>query len=406
MRDPIQTAVRRNTCTGCGLCHSLAGDSAVSLEQNPAGFIVAHYNGLRLQKSAYKVILHACPGINVSTPKYFPRSSNLWGNCLCSSTGYATDSSLRYHCSTGGVLSALQRYLLEKQLVEAVISTRANPDNPLLTETTAFSDPSEIFSRAGSRYAPTSPLEDIIKISRRYNSFAFVGRPCDITALRRAAELVPELSGKILYCLSFFCGGVPSRNANEAMLRKMKIDPENLDSLTYRGGGWPGKVIAKDREGNYSEMSYSESWGDILGPSLLGRCKYCPDGIGQHADIACADAWHCDSMGYPVFENSDGINAVLARTPSGLSLFRLAVRDNYIVELNGNLSSHQLELMQPNQAHRRKVVMTRNLAILLTKHFLLSFDISCAIRNAFRTTPLRLARDFVGTTLRSLKKRI
>lgn len=49
-------------------------------------------------------------------------------------------------------------------------------------------------------------------------------------------------------------------------------------------------------------MSYNESWGNILGKYLQKRCKICPDGIGEFADIVCADAWHGDKSGYPNFE--------------------------------------------------------------------------------------------------------
>ena len=42
---------------------------------------------------------------------------------------------------------------------------------------------------AGSRYGPAAPLIDIDQVLNREEPFAFIGKPCDIAALRNFAEI-------------------------------------------------------------------------------------------------------------------------------------------------------------------------------------------------------------------------
>src|SRR5690606_38740893 len=88
-------------------------------------------------------------------------------------------------------------------------------------------------------------------------------------------------------------------------------------TLRYRGDGWPGDFVAEDREGHRGSVSYDDSWGKTLGPTVQWRCKLCADGVGESADIVAADLWESDSRGYPVFEDRPGISALIARTARG-----------------------------------------------------------------------------------------
>ena len=53
-------------------------------------------------------------------------------------------------------------------------------------------------------------------------------------------------------------------------------------------------------------MGYDASWGGVLTRHVQFRCRICPDGIGDDADIAFADAWHTDTDRNPVFNEAEG----------------------------------------------------------------------------------------------------
>src|SRR5262249_34131834 len=85
------------------------------------------------------------------------------------------------------------------------------------------------------------------------------------------------------------------------------------------------------------------------------RCKICPDGTGEQADIACGDAW-IGADGYAYAEH-EGWNSVIARTALG---------DRFLSELEAAhalttapITSDDLGRMQPHQVERKRAVLAR-----------------------------------------------
>ena len=110
------------------------------------------------------------------------------------------------------------------------------------------------------------------------------------------------------------------------MIRQMGIaDLSSVVSLRYRGHGWPGMATAQYKVNGQvksAELTYEQSWGDILQKYRQWRCHICPDHVGEYADIAVADAWH-----RPVSEHQPGRSVIIARTQHGVDFFQ---RDLYV----------------------------------------------------------------------------
>ncbi len=136
-----------------------------------------------------------------------------------------------------------------------------------------------------------------------------------------------------------------------------------MASFSFRGNGWPGMSTAVTHSGRRAEMDYATSWGTILNRHLQFRCKICPDGIGEFADVVGADAWY-GKDGYPDFAERAGRSLVLSRTATGEKLVGEAVAAGYIaVEA---LAREEIAKMQPYQENRKKMVLSRLLALRLT----------------------------------------
>lgn len=57
-------------------------------------------------------------------------------------------------------------------------------------------------------YGISVPLKDILQIVQSDKKYAFVGKPCDVMALRRYLNKNEKLTKNIIYLLSFFlCRG-------------------------------------------------------------------------------------------------------------------------------------------------------------------------------------------------------
>jgi coenzyme F420 hydrogenase subunit beta len=194
--------------------------------------------------------------------------------------------------------------------------------------------------------------------------------------------------------------GLPSQNATGALVESLGLSLEDVREFWYRGNGWPGKATAIDRLGRRHEMSYGDSWGQILCKDVQFRCKICPDGFGEFADISCGDAWHIRD-GEPIFEERPGRSLVFVRTDRGREVFRAAERMGYLA--TEPLDVNALATIQPSQVQRRLHVGGRILALKLMGDRLLQFSGFSMLANVLQLRPKSAAIDFLGMVHRRLK---
>ena len=315
-------------------------------------------------------------------------------------TGEAVDPKVRFEGSSGGAISALLIHALTSGLVDRVLHVAPDPIDPTRNVTAISRTPAEILSRAGSRYTSSSPLADIEGALNEGGSLAFVGKPCDVSAIRRLARFDPRVARHVPIILSFFCGGMPSHAGVGRILKSLEVPPEEVVEFRYRGRGWPGTCAARTND-RTAEMSYAESWGGHLSKEVQFRCKICPDAVGGVADIACADAWYGGETGYPTFEEQEGRSLIVARTPAGEALLASALSSNQItVE---NLPLEEIDKMQPSQARRKRLVFARAaaLAVLLQPRPQMS---GLRVSEASAKASLKEAvQNFLGTMRRTFK---
>lgn len=304
-----------------------------------------------------------CPGLGQTVEAGDRIDDDVWGPYLQMKTGWATDPALRDHASSGGALTALLLHLMRTGQVDGVIQTHASDSNPLGNQTTLSRSEDAVIAAAGSRYAPSAPLAALAEHLETPGRFAFVGKPCDVAALRALMREDPRIAEKTPVLVSFFCGGIPSSQGAEGILSALGVTLPEVQAFRYRGDGWPGKATATLHDGDRRQMSYAESWGNILSHHVQHRCKICPDGAGMAADFVCADAWTADEKGYPVFEEGDGVSLIVARTALGAEIIAGAEEARVIESAPFDVAG--LTAIQPGQFWRRRVVLARLTALRL-----------------------------------------
>ena len=393
----LEAVVASGLCTGCGLCAGI-GDGAVAMRLTGRGFLRPAVTR-PLPPQRLRRILDACPGIAIRAEA--AAAHPLWGPVLDLRRAHAADPALRFHGASGGAISALLAHLLAAGTVEFVLQIAADADAPLRNGPRRSFTAAEILERSGSRYAPAAPLADLDALLRAGRRFAVVGKPCDIAALRSYARIEPAVDALIPCMISFFCAGVPSLRGTQLLLERMGVDEAELARLRYRGCGWPGMMTAETRSGRVARMSYAESWGGELHRHLQFRCKICPDGTGELADLVAADAW-ATADGYPDFEERDGWSVVIARTPRGRALLRDGIAAGALVA--EPLRPEALAAMQPHQVRRKRTLAARLAALAVLGRHRPRFRGLRLWRNACRGG-LGLPRAFAATAVRVLQGR-
>lgn len=356
MNFHIEDVVKKNLCVGCGACASLFKTPAARMELANSGFL-RPVQLRELNSAEVAVFSDICPGVGVAHANRGPQFLPLWGPVHKVQAGHAADEQVRYLGSSGGVLSALAIFLLESGKVQGVLHIAPDPHKPFDNPSQISRCREDVLKAAGSRYAPASPLDRVRECLELPGIFAFIGKPCDVAALRAMARKFPEVASKFRYMLSFMCAGTPSIRGTEEVVRHLGFQPQDVTYFRYRGNGWPGMARAETADGASAEMDYDSSWGKILNRHLQFRCKICPDGTGEFSDVSCADAWHSDKKGYPIFTETNGRSLIIARTALGQELLESAEQADRLKTENMDIAT--VATMQPYQTNRKQALIAR-----------------------------------------------
>ena len=365
-QDRMNDISMQGLCAGCGLCQAVAGPDKIRFTKTRNGYERPVIVG-ELSHELVDRIYDVCPGtrmdglpereINDDT-----RTDNVWGPWRRIVRSYAGDPDIRHEGSTGGVLTALAKFLLDDKRVDFILHVKASKSEPSFGERHLSFTVEEVMEATGSRYAPSAPLVDIDDVLSRNRPFAFIAKPCDITALRNYARHDERVDQLVKYWLTMVCGGFMPPASMDAFLERADINPEDITSLRYRGKGCPGPTRIETAN-EAKEFHYLDLWGEDESMwQLPFRCKICPDGIGEAADIAAADTW---LGGSPVREESDndpGTNAIIARTNAGLELLEAAIAAGAL-ETEYDISPDELSMYQPHQMRKKYASYPRHLGL-------------------------------------------
>jgi coenzyme F420 hydrogenase subunit beta len=398
----ISKILNNNLCAGCGLCQSIYGVDKISVELDSIGFYrpIIKQN---LDKKEEALFAKVCPAVIVKKGKTTsPKRDVIWGEMFSCFVGSSSDEEIRSEASSGGGISSILVYLLENRKVSAIIHIGASKEFPYLNEVKISTNRSEVIENANSRYSPSAPLKDILNNLKEYNSYAFVGKPCDIGALRQYSNYNDEVKSKVKYYISFFCAGVPSQNATLDIIDSMDLNIENIKSLSYRKEGWPGFFRITDKSNRNYKLSYTMTWMKLLGPRVQFRCKVCADAIGHLADIVCADGWEdFDKNGFPTFKNAPGKSLVISRTEIGEKLVQEVLDQKNLTYYRDITNFRELDQMQPGQYSKKIYFLPRRLGLLLKNKNTPSFNHEFYLLASFRSKPIAFIRNLLGILKRS-----
>lgn len=332
--DPITRAVACNLCTGCGACAGLFPD-AIRMVEDPVNgrrpVVAPGPEGRRAAEAAAPV----CAGLGADH-RSLPRQDAIdrdWGPVTAAWIGHAADDEIRHRGSSGGAVTALALHALQTGLAGAVAHVAAREDDPRRNAAVLSRDRAGLLRGAGSRYAQASPAEGLDDIAGGEDPVVFVGKPCDVASVARAAKADPALDAKLPLTIAIFCAGAPNLAATDRLLDRLQVPQgAKLTDLRYRGAGWPGLMQARWREAGGAEavspgITYAEGWGGILQSERRWRCRICTDHTGAFADISVGDPWHRPPEG----EAEAGRSLIVARTPRGRAFVEAAIAAGVLV---------------------------------------------------------------------------
>ena len=354
----VAEIVESGLCVGCGLCQAICGPDKVRFVMTPEGRERPVETG-RISEEEWQTLSRTCPGMHSTgasdaTQREAAGIDPVWGPYQDLHLGHATDRDIRFRAASGGVLTALGKHLLDTRRVSFVLQVRASEKRPMRTDAVLSRSGGDVVNSAGSRYGPATPLAHIRAALDTGERFAFIGKPCDVTALRLYAREDPRMARQCKVMLALVCGGAPEFRKSRDLVHDLGYSEDDVTLMRYRGYGNPGRTRMEFRDGHAEERTYLEMWADESKWCIQARCKICPDAIGESADIATADFW---PGGAPTGEDA-GFNSILVRTRTGRMLLDDAVAAGAIA-LDRGLKVEDMSDTQPHQVRKKRMLWAR-----------------------------------------------
>ena len=205
-----------------------------------------------------------CPGRGVPVERMSrelfgedsPSSPEL-GRYRLALAAHTTDKGLLENSSSGAVMPAIALFLLEKGLIDGATCVRfePGPEGPITVPFIARTR-DDFIAAQGSKYCPTSTNLLVRTCRDEGGRYLFIGTPCQVGALRLAIQEDSSLKDTFPYTMGNFCGGYRDFRYLNGMLKSCGVEPTEVVSFRFRGGGWPGAMRAETRDGRVVTQPY------------------------------------------------------------------------------------------------------------------------------------------------------
>ncbi len=364
--DRLYRIAEEGLCIGCGMCQTAVAGNRIEMCRTPENELRPIAND-GLTHDDVDVVYDICPSLVVrgmEPERIAPdtKMDDVWGPWRRAVRMHATVPEIRHEGSTAGVLTALGMYLLEAGRVSFLFHVKASEENPTFGESHISRTPQDVIAGAGSRYGPTAMLSEFDKVLAQGEPFAFIGKPCDIAAAKNYGRRDKRVGELVKYWLTLVCGAFMPSHGTQDFLEGRGQSFEDVKRFRYRGRGCPGPTTVETSKGVF-DYTYLDLWGDgSSGWVMPWRCKICPDGIGEAADIAASDTWPGGTPTPEMAETDLGTNAVIARTEVGQELIEAAEKAGYLTA-QWDVTPDELSHYQMHQMQKKYYVWPRHQAL-------------------------------------------
>jgi len=317
--DQLRSVIRHNLCNRCGSCVGLS-EGRIRFRDKTADYLpeIVSEPGEALAD----LIWQACPGKEFDFPAYrkafYPEGTPFHmytGPYRQISIGHSNDEEVRRLSASGGILSSVLIWLLEKEMIRGAVVTGMSETEPWLAKSYIATSREAIIAASQSKYIITSVNEILPEISAFDGPLAYVGLPGQIQSIRKLQSLGHPSVRNIRYILGPFYGNTLHFSSVSSFLRSYgEKNYREITRLYFRHGEWPGNMRVEFRNGRIIELPKFHA-NYLIPFHILKNSLLCTDLSNEFTDISGGDAWA------PVYEErGKGFSMVIARSPEGLDI--------------------------------------------------------------------------------------
>lgn len=217
--------------------------------------------------------------------------------------GYSTDNIIRFHSSSGGVGTAIIKYLLDNEEYGTAMSFYFDKVQCKYIPKLIYSF--DDYNNCGSIYQDIDVIGFIRdNINRIKNGIVITCMPCQVKPIQR----ILQRHRIKCFMVSMCCSGQTTVQGTWCYYSLLGIHKESVDNIQYRGNGWPSGIQIRLDNGEVRKyQNYTYPW-TLIHKSLLfrpKRCLYCTIKTSSEATVSLADPWlkeyiQNDSLGHSI----------------------------------------------------------------------------------------------------------
>ncbi|MCF8366032.1 MAG: Coenzyme F420 hydrogenase/dehydrogenase, beta subunit C-terminal domain [Bacteroidales bacterium] len=316
-------------CNRCGSCVGLS-EGKIIFDDREGRYLprmVAEID----DKTADR-LWNACSGKDFSFPEYnahfyseashFHEYTGSYENIYI---GHANDEAVRRNSASGGIISAILIYLLEKGRIDGVVTLRMSHEKPWLSEPFIATTRAEIMEAAQSKYTISSVNEILPECEKFDGTLAYVGIPPQVQSIRKLQKINDPSVKNIKYLFGPFYGNTLYFSSVKSFLKTYgEKDFTKITKLYFRYGEWPGNMRIEMKSGRVIELKKFHA-NYLIPFHVLKNSLYCTDFTNEFTDISGGDAWA------PVYEDrGKGFSMIFTRTKAGQEIIDEMLKEDLL----------------------------------------------------------------------------
>ncbi len=311
--------IRKETCTGCGVCTNICPSKAISMEADAEGFLYSVINEDKCLQCGKCVVV--CPVFgNFSNFDSGVKQREVYA-------AWSLNPEIQYQSTSGGIFTELALYVLEEGgYICGAVYDEQHMVRHLIT------DKKEDLERLRQSKYVQSGMADVYREAAEYlqqgKTLLFCGSPCQCAGMFFYCEEC-KMDTEKLYLVDFICRGANSPKVYRKYLKELEEKHHSRISRVWfknKTYGWKhfctkiefenGEYYLQDRFHDAYVRAYIEE-NLFIRPSC-GICRF--KGMNRVADLTLADFWGVkpqqDRKG-----GDYGISMVMLHTAKGKKLW-------------------------------------------------------------------------------------
>jgi coenzyme F420 hydrogenase subunit beta len=324
--DLFKKIAQSELCNRCGSCIAL-GKGKIAFSDKTGKYLPIVKEALTEDEAS--LLLEACSGWSFDFPKYrqlffgdSPSFNIFIGPYYSLAIGHTTDEEIRQKAASGGILSAILIYLLEKGMIDGAVVLKMSASEPWLTQPFIATSRDQILEAAQSKYILSSLNEILPQIAEFKGVLAYVGLPGQVQSIRKLQAINHPSVANIKYLFGPFYGNTLYFSSIKSFLRSHgERDYKQISKLYFRYGEWPGKMRIEMKNGRVIELPKFHA-NYLIPFHIVKNSLYCTDLTNEFTDISGGDAWA------PVYEErGKGFSMLIARSAIGKQIIDDMVKE-------------------------------------------------------------------------------